>query len=92
MFTHSSAALSMAGRLGAGKIMHLDTRLLWVQQKQCRGEIEFRKVFGSDNVEELWAKNVDHIGRIKHMQQIGFRYEGGRADKAVGINMVRSRI
>ena len=37
VFTDSSAALSMTGRVGAGKIRHLDTGMLWVQQKQLRG-------------------------------------------------------
>ena len=39
VFTDASAALSMTGRIGAGKVRHLDTSLLWVQQKQARGEI-----------------------------------------------------
>ena len=40
--TDSSAALSMTGRIGAGKVRHLDTSMLWVQQKQARGEIEYK--------------------------------------------------
>ena len=40
VFTDSSAALSMTGRVGAGKIRHLDTSMLWVQHKQARGEVE----------------------------------------------------
>ena len=91
VFTDSSAALSITGRIGAGKLRHLDTSLLWIQQKQCRGEIEFRKVPGSDNVADLWTKNVDQIVRNKHMQQIGFRYEEGRADKAVKLNALDSK-
>ena len=92
VFTDSSAALSMTGRVGAGKIRHLDTGMLWVQQKQSRGEVEYRKVLGSDNVADLWTKNVDHIVRNKHMLQIGFRYEDGRASKAVELNQMASGV
>ena len=87
VFTDSSAALSMTGRIGAGKIRHLDTSMLWVQQKQMRGEVEFRKVPGSKNVAYLWTNNVDQGVRNRHMQQIGFRYEEGRAKGAVELNL-----
>ena len=87
VLTDSSAALSMTGRVGAGKIRHLDTSMLWVQHKQARGEVEYQKVLGSNNMADLWTKNVDHSVRNKHMIQIGFRYEEGRAGKAVELNL-----
>ena len=87
VFTDSSAALSMTGRIGAGKIRHLDTSMLWVQQKQMRGEVEFKKVLGSNNVADLWTKNVDQNVRNKHMLEIGFRYKDGRAERAVELNL-----
>ena len=87
VFTDSSAALSMAGRIGVGKTRHLDTSMLWVQQKQMRGEVEFQKVLGSKNVADLWTKNVDQVVRNRHMQQIGFRYVEGRAKKVVELNL-----
>ena len=87
VFTDSSAALSMTGRIGAGKIRHLDTSMLWVQQKQTRGEVEFQKVLGSNNVADLWTKNVDQNVRNKHMLEIGFRYEEGRAGRAAELNL-----
>ena len=75
VFADSSAALSMTGRIGAGKVRHLDTSMLWVQQKQARGEVEYKKVLGPNNVADLWTKNADHLVRNEHMQQICFRYE-----------------
>ena len=87
VFTDSSAALSMTGRIGAGKIRHLDTSMLWVQQKQMRGEVEFKKVLGSNNVADLWTKNVDQNVRNKHMLEIGFRDAEGRAKRAVELNV-----
>ena len=87
VFTDSSAALSMTGRIGAGKIRHLDTSMLWVQQKQMRGEVEFKKVLGSNNVADLWTKNVDQNVRNKYMLEIGFRYAEGRAKRAVELNV-----
>jgi len=65
----------------------LDTSMLWVQQKQMRGEVEFKKVLGSNNVADLWTKNVDQNVRNKHMLEIGFRYAEGRAKRAVELNV-----
>ena len=87
VFTDSSAALSMTGRVGAGHIRHLDTIMLWVQHKQARGEVKYHKVFGSDNVADLWTNNVEHAVRNKHMLQLGFRCEEGRAGNAVELNV-----
>ena len=87
VFTDSSVALNMTGRIGAGRIRHLDTSMLWVQQKQMRGEVAFQKVIGAKNVAYLWTKNVDQVVRNRHMQQIGFRYKEGRAKKAVELNV-----
>ena len=87
MFTCSSGALSMTGRVGAGKIRHLDTSMLWVQQKQARGEVEFQNVLGANNVAYQRTNNVDQIVRNKHMLQIGFRHVEGRAKKAVELNL-----
>ena len=52
-----------------------------------RGEVEFQKVSGSRNVADLWTKNVDQVVRNRHMQHIGFRYEEGRARRAVELNL-----
>ena len=39
VFTDSSAALSMTGRIGAGSIRHLDTSLLWgTAEEMQRGD------------------------------------------------------
>ena len=86
MFVDSSAALGIAGRTGAGKIRHLDTSMLWIQQKQARGDVQFEKVLGSNNPADVWTKNADHGVRNRHMRMLGFEYVEGRANKAVGLH------
>ena len=61
--------------------------MLWVQHKQARGEVKYQKVLGTDNVADLWTKNVEHPVRNTHMIQIGFKYEEGRAGKSVELNL-----
>ncbi len=86
LLVDSSAALGIAERSGAGKIRHLDTGMLWIQQKQRRGDIQLEKVPGSNNPADMWTKNVDHEVRNRHMTRIGFEYRDGRAQKAVSLN------
>ena len=44
VWTDSSAALGISTRSGFGKLQHLETRTLWVQEKVRTGAIQVRKV------------------------------------------------
>ena len=37
----ASAALAIVGRRGLGKLMHLDTNYLWIQEKAAKGDLNF---------------------------------------------------
>ena len=45
----ASAALATVARRGLGKLRHLDTNYLWIQQKAAKGDLNFKKVAGVDN-------------------------------------------
>ena len=57
--TDSSTGKSVASRRGAGKIRHLDTRDLWIQERVPKGDIMIEKVRGKDNVADILTKHVD---------------------------------
>ena len=46
LLTDASAAKGMAGRIGAGKVRHIEVSQLWLQDKVSRGELRVRKVGG----------------------------------------------
>ena len=52
-----TAALAIIGRLGVGKIRHMDTSYLWVQEKSSSGAIAYKKV--DDNNKELEQNITD---------------------------------
>ena len=56
LHTDSSAAKGIATRRGLGKVKHLETRTLWVQDKVESGEVIMRKVNGNNNVADLLTK------------------------------------
>ena len=78
----ATAALGIARRLGIGKIRHLDTSLLWIQQKLKDGDLVVDKVLGTDNPADCLTKHVDRTTMLKHLQAMGLEYEVGRAEAA----------
>ena len=56
VWTDSSAAIGVVGRQGLGRLRHLDTHSLWVQQAVRSKRIVVRKVRGDDNVADLFTK------------------------------------
>ena len=78
----ATAALGIARRLGIGKIRHLDTSLLWIQQKIKDGDLVVDKILGADNPADCLTKFVDQATMNKHLATMGLQYEDGRADSA----------
>ena len=68
----ASAALAIIRRQGIGRIRHLDTHYLWVQEKAARGELEYKKVDGKMNGADVFTKPLNweeikvNMGRIHH--------------------------
>ena len=54
----SSAAIGICKRTGVGKVRHLDTRLLWVQELVRDGTIEVVKIAGTINPADLMTKHL----------------------------------
>jgi hypothetical protein len=78
----ATAALGIARRLGIGKIRHLDTSLLWIQQKIKDGDLVVDKVLGTENPADCLTKHVDRATMLKHLVAMGLEYETGRAELA----------
>ena len=54
-----NAAVGFINGAGFGKTRHIDTGLLWIQQVAADKRLRFGKVFGSDNLADLFA---NHLG------------------------------
>ena len=83
VWTDSSAAIGICTRQGLGKLRHLDTRTLWVQQAVRTGTIDLRKVLGEVNPADLFTKHS--LSRERLIKLVGLfdcRFRGGRADAA----------
>ncbi len=50
--------MGVVGRQGLGKLRHLDTHSLWVQQAARSGRTEVKNVRGDDNPADLFTKHL----------------------------------
>ena len=83
VWTDSSAALGICGRQGLGKLRHLDTHLLWVQQAVRQKRVELRKVPGTANPADLFTKHSLSRERLTNLVSLFDCYfAGGRAASA----------
>ena len=51
----ASAAIGIIRRMGLGKVRHLNTSWLWVQEKEASRELQYHEVKGSDNSADLFT-------------------------------------
>ena len=78
----SSAAIGICKRTGVGKIRHLDTRLLWLQERVRCGAIEVVKVAGAQNPADLMTKHLGADDISAHLVRLGCWPREGRAQLA----------
>ena len=58
VYTDSSAALGISQRAGIGKVRHLRTQGLWVQECRVTGRLVYHKFLGSKNPSDVLTKHV----------------------------------
>ena len=87
VYADASAALGVIERRGVGNIRHLDTRLLWIQERRLREQIDFLKIGGLDNPADMGTKHLD-VGSIrKHLETWSLRILRGRPPVAHGATI-----
>ena len=75
---------SSSGRVRGG-IRHLDTRLLWIQERAVKEDIGFEKIGGSLNPADLGTKFLDEPAIRGHMNRLRLAWVPGRPPAAPGV-------
>ena len=78
LLTDSSAAKGIANRRGLGKVRHLETNQLWIQERVAKGDITVHKVAGVDNLADALTKYVTKDELNWHSEKIGQFSSAGR--------------
>ncbi len=75
--------MGICSRSGLGKLRHIDTQCLWLQQKVRSGAVELRKVKGTENPADLFTKHLASAPCIEALLKLfGCEYREGRAASA----------
>ena len=81
----SSAAIGVSRRRGVGKIRHLDTRLLWIQERVHAGDLEVFKVAGVEIPADLMTKHLSEEALGNCLARLGCWPRTGRAASAPNV-------
>jgi hypothetical protein len=83
VWTDSTATMGICGRRGLGKLRHIDTQCLWIQQKVRNKSIELRKIRGEMNPADLFTKHLPGEEKVKSLiKLLDCEFRGGRAATA----------
>ena len=82
MFVDATAAIRVAQQVGLGKLRHLETQSLWLQEAVRSKRIRLFKVHGPVNLTDLLTKHVDHATQIRLLSLTGVEALVGRAETA----------
>ena len=78
-WTDSSAAIGIASRSGLGKLRHLETHTLWLQEKVRTKAIVVKKVRGEVNPADLFTKHLPSREKVHQLLGLfGCEYREGR--------------
>ena len=90
IYSDSSAALGIAQRQGIGKLRHVRTQALWVQEVRSEGRLGYHKVLGSRNPSDAMTKYMTSVLLEQHIATVGMVSRGGRAEAAPGLDLVEA--
>ena len=83
VWTDSSAAMGICTRQGLGKLRHIDTQTLWIQEKVRMKQITLRKVLGDVNPADLLIKFLGSSDKLNQLIKLfGLVAMKGRAKSA----------
>ena len=83
VWTDSTATMGICGRQELGKLRHVDTRSLWIQQRVRDKTLELRKVRGEVNPADLFTKHLPSREKVHQLFQLfGCSYREGRPESA----------
>ena len=84
----ASAALGIIGRTGLGKLRHIDTSYLWLQQESIKKKLRMNKVKGTENPADMNTKGLSGEEIAKYIKMIGMGYKEGRSELAPEVHQM----
>ena len=70
-----------------GKLRHLDTNYLWIQEKAAKGDLDFKRVAGVDNGADLFTKTLSWNEIQSHIHKLSSQF----VQNEISVNFVGAR-
>ena len=67
IYADASAAIGIIKRRGVGKVRHIRTQSLWLQEAHATRRLAFEKVDGTSNPADLLTKHLSEAVMEKHL-------------------------
>ena len=77
LYSDASAAIAISQRTGLGKLRHIQTQYLWLQERVAHEDLDLKKVVGTANPADMLTKAVDNATLTTHLTYSGLRVSGG---------------
>ena len=81
IWTDSTTGKGIASRRGLGKVRHIDTSYLWIQERVASRNFYLAKVKGEENVADLMTKHLDARTVEKFLEMLGISSLAGRSSQ-----------
>ena len=78
----ATAGAAIGSRRGLGRVKHIDTCFLWVQDLITAGKIKVRKVHTTENFSDILTKAVPGVFLRALCERMGFVFMGERSKLA----------
>ncbi len=88
LWSGAPGAIAISQRSGLGKLRHIQTQYLWLQERVGNKELTLTKVVGTSNPADMLTKNLAIADLSKHLEFSGLIVRAGRADGSLQINGV----
>ena len=85
IYVDAIAARGIIQRSGLGKVRHLRTQALWLQEVETEQRASFHKVDGACNPADAMTKYMTEELMNQHMHRVPATFEEGRAESAPAI-------
>ena len=82
LYSDASAAIAISQRKGLGKVRHISTQYLWLQERVLNKQIALHNVVGTNNPAHISTKPINAETRHKHLQFGNLTTTDGRANQA----------
>jgi len=71
--TDSSGAKAFSERRGVGRMRHISTRYLWLQERIQAKHLRIRKVLGEDNEADVLTKALGEAAHVRWLRTLGYQ-------------------